>query len=132
MVASLPKPPKVENTTKGVKEAASTHFKYSLHALVSSQVHVYRAKILPKSGDTYRCIRMEHSTVKTCTLSYDLPQNSLAWISAQASSLQLADIGTRALPVSGCEGGSTATSDMAHLMGPACSQIFQFIIADEN
>ena len=58
---------------------------------------------------------------------HDLPQNSLAWISAQASSLQSADIGTRALPVSGCEGGSTATSDMAHLMEPACSQISQFI-----
>ena len=63
---------------------------------------------------------------------HDLPQNSLAWISAQASSLQLADIGTRPSPVSGCEGGSTATSDMAHLMEPACSQIFQFIMADGN
>ena len=39
-----------------------------------------------------------------------LPQRPLAWISALASSLRLADAGTRASPVSGCKGGSTTKS----------------------
>ena len=39
-----------------------------------------------------------------------LPQKPLAQISALASSPQLVDAGTRASPLSGCKGGSTATS----------------------
>ena len=55
-----------------------------------------------------RCVGMKHPNIKNAPCR--LPQNPLAWISALASSLRLADAGTMASPVSGCKGGSTATS----------------------
>ena len=57
-----------------------------------------------------RCIRIKHPTVISKNAFGCLPQKPLAWIPALASSLRLADAGTRASPVSDCKGGSTATS----------------------
>ena len=55
-----------------------------------------------------RCIGMKHPNIKNAPCL--LPQKSLAWISALASSLRLADAGTRDSSVSGCKGGSTIRS----------------------
>ena len=53
---------------------------------------------------------MKHPNIKNTLCR--LPQKPLARtvVSALASSLRLADAGTRALPVSGCKGDSSATS----------------------
>ena len=93
---------------------------------MSTEQRSYLSLVIPIGALGWNILLLKHAPY------HDLPHNSLAWISAQASSLQLADIGTRALPVSGCEGGSTATSDMAHLMEPACSQIYLEILVYSN
>ena len=56
------------------------------------------------------------------------PIKSLAWISIWASSLWLADAGTRASPVSGCKEGSTTTSwhnSWSQLTVKSCNSLWQ-------
>ena len=77
-----------------------------------------------------RCVGMKHSNIKNALCR--LRQKPLACISALASSLRLADAGTRASPVSGCKGGSTAMLRLTHFMEPAYSQISKLIMTDES
>ena len=90
-MASLPRLPKVENTI-GVKEVDPTLQTWSPYSCFFSQVNVYRTNTL-LSPVIARCIGMKQPNIKNAPCH--LPQNLLAWISALASSLQLADVGTR-------------------------------------
>ena len=56
-----------------------------------------------------RCVGMKHPFNKKMHFVV-YPKKPLAQISALASSLRLADARTRASSLSGCKGGSTATS----------------------
>ena len=103
MVASLPRPPKVENT-KGVKEAESTLRTWS---------RFFSSSCLRNKDPTWvwRLLgALGWITLISKNAPCHLPQKPLAWISALAPSLQLADAVIRASPVSGCKGGSTTTS----------------------
>ena len=53
-------------------------------------------------------IEIKHPNIKNAPCC--VPQKPLPWISALASSLQLADAGTTISPLSGCNGCSIATS----------------------
>ena len=61
---------------------------------MSTEQRSYLSVAIPIGALEWNILLLKHAAC------HDLPQNSLASISAQASSLQLADIGTRPSPVS--------------------------------